>query len=229
MAKVRKKRGSNVRGKTTRVIPPEQLVLRVYRDIDREIHDELDRLRDEEGIEPTCREGCCHCCGVAILATLPEALVISNYIKQEFTSGKTEALRRRMERWFVSMNEDLPMVLRAGIDEHTAVHEFGPTCPLLDDEVCSVYPVRPWICRCHFATSNPRSCMPLINPETLDEKPVFIRSIEPRVQPHILQIREYIEDLDLKFSESVSLLPRWLAVELGWTDLLHSQGGCVPE
>ena len=49
-----------------------------------------------------------------------------------------------------------------------------------------------------------------------------IESIHVRTRPHILEMRRYIESLGLDFWESVSLLPRWLAVEMGWTDLLRS-------
>jgi Fe-S-cluster containining protein len=199
---------------------PERFVLRVYQDVDREVAYELERLRTVDGIEPPCRKGCTHCCRQGIPVTLPEARVVANFIQRELTPERRSALRERLKAWFTWVRDELPDLLEAGMDQRTALYEHGPPCAMLENDACSVYSARPAICRIHYVRSDPRSCMPQTNPESLEDQPVVLETIHMRTGPHIRRIRQYIEKLGLEYDESVSSLPRWLAVELGWSELL---------
>lgn len=195
-------------------------MLRVYQDIDREVAHELRRLRTVDGIEAPCRKGCTHCCRQGIPITLPEANVVADCIRLKLSEQERNALRGRLTVWFAWVRDGLPGLFDAGLDERTALYEHGPACVMLENDVCSVYAARPAICRIHYVRSDPRSCMPSSNPESLEDQPVVIETLHKRTGPHIRRIRQYIEKLGLEHDESVDSLPQWLAVEMGWSELL---------
>jgi len=53
-------------------------------------------------------------------------------------------------------------------------------CPFLEDESCSIHPIRPLICREYLVTSPPEHCY---DPATLKAEPVHLRSIFPAFSP----------------------------------------------
>jgi hypothetical protein len=198
----------------------EAFVLRVYRDMDRDLAEHLDRLREDQGVEPTCRKGCWHCCRQPIPATLLEVYVVVRHVKRTCSPAKVKALRTRTAAWLTWQHEELPGHIQAGLKERSAIHEHAPPCPLLVDNECCAYSARPAICRQLHVISDPRSCRPRTDPEALSESP------EPlecglQAQPHVQKLRHYIEGMGLDFWESVNMLPRWLAAEMGWRDLLR--------
>ncbi|NPA58309.1 MAG: YkgJ family cysteine cluster protein [Aquificae bacterium] len=94
----------------------------------KEIHRKVDReVSAEEGL--ACGKGCTHCCyGWLVKMTVPEAL----YMLRELNSlpeRKREKLAEKLERY-------------ALVEDYTNV-----PCPMLEGELCAVYPARPYICR----------------------------------------------------------------------------------
>lgn len=191
--------------------------------MDRDIAEELDIMRGTEGVEPTCRKGCVHCCRQSIPSTRLEAHVIAQHVKRRFSRADRAALRDRLHSWLTWAREELPELVNTGVNEHDAVLEHGPPCPLLEGVQCSVYPVRPAICRAHYVSSDPRCCAPRSDSEALDERPAVMESVHLRTSPHMTEIRKYLERYGLEFDESVSLLIRWLVIELGWAELLNER------
>lgn len=194
------------------ITPRERRVLGVYELIDEAIGRELDRLRREEGIVPSCQRGCCSCCGQHIQLNPAEAHALGQHIKRTFSRRQIAGLERRTRRWLAR-----EAVRRQGgppdeCDEGLA--EAG--CPLLVDRICSVYPVRPVICRTHYVRSDPSACRPAHDPRPSEPAPVALASIFQVTQPLSQLFRAEIEAAGLDYSRSIMLLPHWLAVEMGW-------------
>jgi Fe-S-cluster containining protein len=86
-----------------------------------------------------CREGCNFCCFNQVEVTPPEALRIGNYVAQNFSQEEQDALRARVA---------LSLGLKAGKSKQklARLREQLP-CPLLGGGRCSIYPVRPLVCR----------------------------------------------------------------------------------
>ncbi|MBU4177481.1 MAG: hypothetical protein KJ730_06530, partial [Proteobacteria bacterium] len=82
--------------------------------------------------------------------------------------------------------------------------------------VCSVYPVRPVVCRAHFVSSHPRSCWAANDPESQEDAPVVLKSVVAAAGPFSMAMRDHIEEAGMDFTRSLMLLPQWLAVEMGW-------------
>ena len=198
------------------VTPRERQVRDAYGRIDAATERELRRLRREEGIVPSCRRGCCGCCGQHILTNPAEAHALGQYIKRTFTVKQIGDLRQRTRMWVawedVRRNEGHP-------DDRAISPEllgYVPCCPLLADRACSAYPARPVICRTHFVSSDPVFCRPSHDNRPVDSAPEALASVLRAAQPSLQLFRAEIEVDGTDASRSIMLLPHWLAVEMGW-------------
>jgi Fe-S-cluster containining protein len=190
----------------------EAFVLVVYRDLDRDIECEIERLVDSGGSAISCRKGCKYCCLQTIPATLSEAHAIAQFTKRTFAPGALAVLREKIGAWLRWEGEELPALVEPGItDVNAAVHLYGPPCPLLLDGECGVYSVRPVACRAHFVTSNPGRCMPRTLPGALDGQPQVVESVHLVATVHALLIRKFGGADDAK---PLSILVHGLAAEL---------------
>lgn len=93
-------------------------------------------LRRVEDLSLACKKGCSHCCYVCVSATAPEVLFIAKIVRR---MGPAAIAR-----------------VRAAHDQTKAYdfysrYEHPHACPLLKDDLCTVYETRPGACR--FAAS----------------------------------------------------------------------------
>lgn len=90
-----------------------------------------------------CQEGCHYCCcKPGVLASIPELLRILDRIHSTFSKADVLALGERAKRYREQVAER---------DFNDLVDESVP-CPLLVDGRCSVYEVRPLVCRGYNST-----------------------------------------------------------------------------
>jgi Fe-S-cluster containining protein len=91
-----------------------------------------------------CKEGCWYCCcKPGVLTSIPDLLRILDHIRSTFGAGDVAALDERARRYVAQMN---------GRSFDDLVDESVP-CPLLVDGRCSVYEVRPLVCRGYNSTN----------------------------------------------------------------------------
>jgi Fe-S-cluster containining protein len=84
-----------------------------------------------------CKEGCAWCCYKLVGTAAPEVLRIADYLRRTLAPADLEALCERVLR--------LDEQRRALAGDRWAAGRLP--CPLLVEERCSVYPVRPLTCR----------------------------------------------------------------------------------
>ena len=198
------------------ITPQEKFVNCVYSSLDEAIACGLDRLRSGDGIIPTCTWGCSHCCRNHIVTNVAEAHALAQYIKREFSIGQISSLRIRTKQWH-EWNDYRPgSYPSANIREQTDLSSYDHCCPLLVNDACSAYPVRPVVCRTHYICSHPRFCREANDPEATKPPPVAITSIIKETSQFLVTIRDYIESAGWTFSRSIMLLPHWLAIQMGW-------------
>jgi uncharacterized protein len=107
-------------------------VLDTYYISDSQVEEHLARIA-KKGINPACHKGCHACClKVTVPFTEPELTAISWYASEVLT----DKIRARVKQRLI---------------EHAEILE----CPFLVDRVCSIYPVRPLICRQFLVKSKP--------------------------------------------------------------------------
>ncbi|OGR23976.1 MAG: hypothetical protein A2139_01690 [Desulfobacca sp. RBG_16_60_12] len=86
-----------------------------------------------------CREGCSFCCFNQVEVTPLEALSIGRYVGQNFSAQERDALMARVSR-------SLDLKAGKGKKDLARLRRQLP-CPLLMGGRCSIYPVRPLVCR----------------------------------------------------------------------------------
>ena len=125
-------------------------------------HKELDKVFAAElaqsGQQLACCSGCSYCCHIKVDAQPREIFLIADFIRARFSAEKQiDILKRAKENW----SKIEPMTL----DQH---FKAGLPCPLLENEKCSVYQVRPSGCRnAHSLRAEPCKAY-LENPESTE-------------------------------------------------------------
>ncbi|MBU2514971.1 hypothetical protein KJ966_26925 [bacterium] len=185
----------------------------VYSSVDEVVSCEINRLCAEEGVIPTCKAGCFHCCGQHILTSITEAQALAHYIKYSFTQDQIEKLRLRTQQW-----HEWDETRRSCSTLTDGQSDFSAYCycPMLVKGECSAYSMRPLICRTHFVSSDSPACRPFQDPESINDNPVALASVLAATSPFSIMIREHIENAGLNFYGSLMLLPHWLAIEMDW-------------
>jgi Fe-S-cluster containining protein len=134
-------------------------------------------------LDLACQKGCASCCTCNVTLTTLEAHLISRHLEKEGQRALLDKLmqstngRRFQPR--VTTNH-LAALCMDGQDppEEDCDPSWG-RCPLLDREVCSIYPVRPYACRCLLSI---RKCEDAghaeIPPFVLTVNTVFMQVIE---------------------------------------------------
>jgi len=86
-----------------------------------------------------CRPGCPHCCFNQVEFTPPEALLLGHYVAGHFSAAEQQELKARAAG---------NLARKAGKDKREigALRRELP-CPLLRQEQCTAYAVRPLLCR----------------------------------------------------------------------------------
>jgi hypothetical protein len=196
--------------------PREKFMKGLYARMDEAIAGALERLLREEGVVPTCRLGCCHCCRYNILINIAEAHTLAQHLRREWTSEQIRDLQTRTRQWHAwdqSLRYGRP---RADFDTSIDLPGYDPCCPLLVEGACSAYPVRPFVCRTHFVASSPLSCRAAIHPNSTEHAPVALMSVVAAASRYSMAMRSQIEKAGLEFTRTQMLLPHWLAMEMGW-------------
>ena len=208
--------GSEAFGADIPITAQESFINGVYSLVDEATASGLDRLSREDGIIPTCKLGCCHCCRYHILTNIAEAHTLAQYVKREWSPEQINDLRMRTQQWHAWDNSRPGRFPSAHIDTQTDLSGYDHCCPLLVNGACSAYSVRPVVCRTHFVSSHPLSCYAANDPESAEDAPAVLKSVVTAASPFSTAIRDHIENAGLDFSRSIMLLPHWLAVKMGW-------------
>jgi hypothetical protein len=91
-----------------------------------------------------CKKGCAHCCRVWVSATIPEVLFLA------------KSIRRRND---AALGERVSAAHRVtGGHDFISRQRLHHQCPLLADDLCSVYETRPVSCR-FWASTNVAACL----------------------------------------------------------------------
>lgn len=121
----------------------------------------------EAGTPISCRAGCGACCRQLVPVSLFEAEALSNWIST-LPEEKRVEIERRFHRALTALRdagvidkileqewvEDGDLTTQLAIDYFHA----GVACPFLENESCSIHPMRPLSCREYLVTSPPELC-----------------------------------------------------------------------
>ena len=115
-----------------------------------------------------CKSGCSNCCHIPVTITDDEAILILEYCK--FKNIKIDLLKAHNQA-LSKQKLEIPRQERQ--------------CIFLDSvtKSCSIYPVRPLVCRSHFSLSDPKFCDWVDNTDS-----GIIHFIVPRTEIEIMSI-----------------------------------------
>ena len=140
-----------------------------------------ERFMDET--ESVCRKGCSSCCTCNVTLTSLELDHIKSFLEPDKAGGILDLVKNNLsEKRFqpkTTMNGFARSCMEGNpIHEEENNPQWG-ACPLLSDHLCTIYPVRPFGCRCLVSTED---CVfggaATISPFTLTVSNVFMQYIE---------------------------------------------------
>ena len=125
----------------------------------KEVYSQVD---DEIGEnEMICQKGCAFCCHQSVTVAAIEGSYIESFVLNKMPKHVRRLVKDNVKRWFSFFNantperqltkQDLPPVERRQALE-------GVPCPFLVNNVCSIYPVRPLVCRTYFVNDDVSLC-----------------------------------------------------------------------
>jgi hypothetical protein len=130
------------------------------------LHAKVDAtLQSLRALRVDCKKGCAHCCRVWVSATIPEVLFIA------------KSIRRRND---VALGERVGAAHRVtGAHDFISRQRLHHQCPLLSDDLCSVYETRPVSCR-FWASTNVAACLRVFRQSTGETVPTPMSHLKGR-------------------------------------------------
>lgn len=108
-------------------------------------------------LDPACRKGCADCCTANVTMTRLEAELLVNGL----ASGERTRMFDRLAasaatpgfRPALTTNGFAEICMSGGEPPEDAAEPGTGACPLLEDDLCTVYDLRPFGCRCMLSTT----------------------------------------------------------------------------
>lgn len=97
---------------------------------------------DTSPVKPACKAGCAFCCYYKVEVRAHEMLNIKDYLSKHLSAEKIQQLLAEAEH-------NAALIRSLSPEQHLTTNI---KCPLLQDNQCSAYPVRPYRCRNFHAT-----------------------------------------------------------------------------
>jgi len=117
-----------------------------------------------QGLTLACKRGCTGCCEEPIMVHRPEAARVLRWLKQPENAGAREAFRAAYPAWKERVG-DTPARLsalsndaEAYLAEHVEGWRKGVLCAFNRGGDCTIYPVRPIVCRGGHALDTSEHC-----------------------------------------------------------------------
>jgi Fe-S-cluster containining protein len=142
-------------------------LLPIIQNLENVIIDKVSSESAASGHPVSCRAGCGACCRQLVPINLFEAEALSRWLTT-LPEDQMAILRQRFHRALAALHSAgiLDRILNGSwtIDEEHSTQlaldyfHAGVPCPFLDNESCSIHPIRPLICREYLVTSPPELC-----------------------------------------------------------------------
>lgn len=110
-----------------------------------------------------CEKGCFYCCFQPIELLKIEKIVLNEYIQNELNTETKQQIVEKTIEWLTFFDHNTSKI--EPLSSNEAFEEFrfraeniSFPCPLLIYGECSVYKVRPLVCRAHFVNDSKELC-----------------------------------------------------------------------
>ncbi|MHA7944609.1 YkgJ family cysteine cluster protein [Formosa sp. 3Alg 14/1] len=110
-----------------------------------------------------CTKGCSFCCHQQIEIINIEKKLIREYIIKKTSDKQKKIIKENLKTWLDFFDENTPD--NRILDGNDIFKDFGEKvagkglkCPLLINNLCSIYEMRPITCRIHYVEHSPELC-----------------------------------------------------------------------
>jgi Fe-S-cluster containining protein len=141
-----------------------------------------------------CGEGCSACCANFVRCSMPEALVVADWLNQPAQAEVRARFVAKLPRWREVAGDD-PARIEAHLAAQRGSKPSGPAwdayqrmsvayarkgnlCPFNEAGRCEIYPVRPLICRTVYVLETADNCLPDRAPPKLVSHPALERAYQ---------------------------------------------------
>lgn len=142
-------------------------LLPIVHNLENTIINRVSQEAEAAGRPISCRAGCGACCRQLVPVNLFEAEALTNWLKT-LPEDRRAVLQERFHRALLALRNAgvLDSILDGSwtLDDERATQlavdyfHAGVPCPFLEDESCSIHPIRPLVCREYLVTSPPALC-----------------------------------------------------------------------
>jgi len=142
-------------------------LLPIIQKLDSAIVDGIAERAKEMGTPVSCRAGCAACCRQMVPVSLFEAEALTawiNTLPEEHRNRLQERFHRALSALRDAgvidkiLNSDWALGQEQATNMAIDYFHAGVPCPFLEDENCSIHPIRPLSCREYIVTSPPELC-----------------------------------------------------------------------
>lgn len=125
------------------------------------LHKQIDEIIEKEA--KCCTKGCSFCCYQQIEIMDIEKKAINDFISDKLDEKTKETIRMNLNDWLDVFDKNTPnnKILNGQdvfMDFKDKIGKKGLKCPLLIDNLCSIYEMRPITCRIHYVQHSPKKC-----------------------------------------------------------------------
>ena len=155
-------------------------ILPVIQSLDDSIIEGVAASHAEEGMKVSCGPGCGICCRQLVPVSIFEAEALTEWFR-ELPKDRQEQLANRFHQSLIQLsasgllgrvlNEDWLAESESAKQLSLDYFHLGIPCPFLEDESCSIHPIRPLICREFLVSSPPEHCA---DPAALQIVPIHL-------------------------------------------------------
>jgi Fe-S-cluster containining protein len=142
-------------------------LLPIVQNLENAIINRVSQEAEAAGKPISCRAGCGACCRQLVPVSLFEAEALTDWL-QTLPEEQLAELQQRFHRALLALRNAgvLDSILDGSwtLDDERATQlavdyfHAGVPCPFLEDESCSIHPIRPLVCREYLVTSPPALC-----------------------------------------------------------------------
>ena len=146
-----------------------------------QIYREYEKFVDR--LDIACKKYCAECCTRNVTLTTLEGYLIATHMISYGESGLLEniesALPKKRFQPLTTTNRLADLCMKGGDPPEEKHHDSNERCPLLKDNLCPIYPVRPFACRCFVSKKDCRKQgYAEVDPFVLSVNNLFLQVIE---------------------------------------------------
>jgi Fe-S-cluster containining protein len=128
--------------------------------------------KEADAIDKPCKKGCDYCCYHAIYVSFLEGYYVKSFL-EHLPDARFQIIKDEWLKWMKTCSELNLFSRQLATPQLFAAHnqiydDHKIKCPFLLDNECSIYEVRPIICRTFFTFTTPDMCSTERPPEVSD-------------------------------------------------------------